>query len=107
MALSDYLTDEQRAAALKKATKVRKERAALKNKVASGELSPSKAIKKARSTKNLKKIKVVSIIRSIHGVGPLRAETILNAARVSPKKTASGLQKPQLDRLNDVLSRWD
>ena len=63
------LTAEQRQAALQKAAKVRRERADVKEKLKLGSLTLAELLKKAEGDETVGKMKVVSVLESLPGLG--------------------------------------
>ncbi len=96
------LTAEERARATAAATAARRERAATKQALASGELSIFDVINSARPA--LQKMRVTELLESVPGVGKLRAEAIMERAGISPTRRVAGLGRLQVVALRGELS---
>ena len=71
------LTPEERAAALEKAARARKERAEVKNRLKRGATSLSDVIKEGTTDDVIGKMKVSALLESLPGVGKVRAKQIM------------------------------
>jgi DNA uptake protein ComE-like DNA-binding protein len=85
------LSDEQRAAALVKAAAVRTERADLKARLASGELTLAAALDAIDTDDAVANIKVLSLLESLPGVGKVKARRIMEAHDIAPSRRMRGL----------------
>lgn len=85
------LTDAQRQEALKKAAEVRKERAEVKEKVKKGELTLKQVLDKADSSDVIGKMKVISLLEALPGVGKVRARKIMNELDIAESRRLKGL----------------
>ena len=74
------LTPEQRAAALEKAAKARKERAEVKNRLKKGSTTLPQVLKEGQTDDVVGKMKVSALLESMPGVGKVRAKQIMEVA---------------------------
>jgi hypothetical protein len=110
MANPPSLTPEQRQAALQKAAAARRQRAEVKDKLKIGSLSLSELFEQTDrgddSGKMLAKLKVVSVLESLPGVGKVRARNIMTELEISETRRLQGLGTNQrralLDRFNQA-----
>ena len=77
------LTPEQRAAALEKAAKARQARAEVKNRLKYSQGSLSEVIKQGQTDEVIGKLKVVSLLESLPGVGKVKARNIMAEIGIS------------------------
>ena len=95
MANPPTLTPEQRQLALEKAAIARRSRAEVKDKLKIGSLSLSElfdaADTKDESGEMLAKLKVVSVLESLPGVGKVRARNIMSELDISESRRLRGL----------------
>src|SRR5947208_12122415 len=95
MANPPMLTPEQRQQALEKAAAARRQRAEVKDKLKIGSLSLSELFEQADrgddSGKMLAKLKVVSVLESLPGVGKVRARNIMTELEISETRRLRGL----------------
>ena len=96
------LTDEQRAAALVKATAVRSARRVFKDQVARGEVSLEEAIRRAKADEALAGIRVHDLLQCFQGVGPKRAAAVMEEVGISSARRIRGLGAHQV---HDLLAR--
>jgi hypothetical protein len=91
------LTAEQRQAALQKAAKVRRERAEVKEKLKIGSL------KKADKDETVGKMKVVSVLESLPGLGKVKARRLMETVGISESRRLQGLgAKQRADLLRET-----
>jgi hypothetical protein len=110
MANPPSLTPEQRQQALEKAAAARRQRAEVKDKLKIGSLSLSELFEQTDrrddSGKMLAKLKVVSVLESLPGVGKVRARNIMTELEISETRRLQGLGTNQrralLDRFNQA-----
>jgi len=95
------LTDEQRAAALVKATAVRSARRVFKEQLAKGEMTLAEAIARAKDDEALAGIRVHDLIQCMPGVGPKRATSVMEDIGISLARRIRGLGVHQVDALID------
>ncbi len=85
------LTPEQRAAALEKAAKARKERAEVKNKLKNGGISLSEVLANGLKDDVIGKMKVSALLESLPGVGKVRAKQIMERLNIAESRRVRGL----------------
>jgi hypothetical protein len=110
MANPPSLTPEQRQQALEKAAAARRQRAEVKDKLKIGSLSLLELLEQADRRddpgKMLAKLKVVSVLESLPGVGKVRARNIMTELDISETRRLQGLGTNQrralLDRFNQA-----
>ncbi len=90
------LTSEQLQAARAAATQARRERADLKAKVRSGELSLSDALDQAGADDVLAHVKVVDLLKSVPRVGEKRAAAVMERLDIAPNRRVRGLGRHQI-----------
>ena len=71
------LTPDQRAAALEKAARARKERAEVKARLKKAELTLSQVLKDGQTDDILGKMKVSALLEAVPGIGKVRARQIM------------------------------
>jgi len=96
------LSDEQRAAALVKATAVRSARRVFKEELSRGEMTLSKAISHAKADDALAGIRVHDLLQCLPGIGPKRAAATMEAIGISSARRVRGLGTHQVA---DLLAR--
>ncbi|MDR1711966.1 MAG: 30S ribosomal protein S13 [Propionibacteriaceae bacterium] len=90
------LSPEELEAARKAATKARRERAELKEKVRTGKLSLVKALDKAKGDDTLSQLKVVDLLKAVPRVGERRAAAVMEGLSIAPNRRVRGLGRLQL-----------
>jgi signal recognition particle GTPase len=103
MANPPSLTPEQRAAALKKAGEVRAARAELKEKLKMGSVTLADVLKQADSDEVVGKLKVLSLLESLPGVGKVKARRLMDDIGISETRRVKGLGPQQRQALLDQL----
>ena len=107
MANPPTLTPEQRQKALEKAATARRTRAEVKDKLKIGSLTLSElfdaADTKDESGEMLAKLKVVSVLESLPGVGKVRARNIMSELDISESRRLRGLG---INQRRALLSRF-
>lgn len=93
------LTPEQRQAALDKAAKVRRERAEVKEKLKMGSLSLSDLLERADRDETVGKMKVLSVLESLPGLGKVKARRLMDSVGISESRRLQGLGANQRDAL--------
>lgn len=93
------LTPDQRRAALEKAARARQKRAEVKEQLKSGTLSLADLFDQGDHDEMLGKLKVVSMLESLPGVGKVRARRLMDELDISESRRLRGLGKNQRDRL--------
>ncbi|GAA4424422.1 integration host factor [Georgenia halophila] len=85
------LTPEQRADALAKAAAARATRAEVKNKLKYSQVSLSEVLEQAKSDEALSKLRVVSLLESLPGVGKATARSVMADIGISEARRVRGL----------------
>lgn len=93
------LTPEQRAAALEKAAKARKERADVKNNLKRGTITLPAVLKQGQSDDTVGKMKVSALLESMPGVGKVRARQIMERLGIAESRRVRGLGANQRSAL--------
>jgi signal recognition particle GTPase len=89
------LTAEQRQAALQKAARVRRERADVKEKLKLGSLTLAELLKQAENDETVGKMKVVSVLESLPGLGKVKARRLMETVGISESRRLQGLGAKQ------------
>ena len=89
MATPPQLTPEQRTAALAKAAEARAARAELKNQLKNGSVTLREAL--ASTSVTVGKLKVVSLLESLPGVGKVKARKIMEDIGIADNRRVQGL----------------
>jgi DNA uptake protein ComE-like DNA-binding protein len=95
MPLPPQLSPEQRQAALDKAAAARRARAELKEKLKMGSITLSELLGQADSDDVVAKIKVVTVLESLPGVGKVKARRIMEELEISDSRRVRGLGQNQ------------
>ena len=103
MATPPQLTPEQRANALAKAAEARVARAELKNQLKMGSVSLAEALASTSST--VGKLKVVSLLESLPGVGKVKARKIIKEIGIADNRRVQGLGAQQKAALLEQLGQ--
>lgn len=101
MATPPQLTPEQRTAALAKAAEARTARAEIKNRLKMGSMSLSDAL--ASDDGFVGKLKVVSLLESLPGVGKVKARRIMAEIEIADNRRVQGLGAQQKSKLLELL----
>jgi DNA uptake protein ComE-like DNA-binding protein len=101
MATPPPLTPEQRAAALAKAAEARAARAEIKARLKMGSMSLSEVL--SSSDGNVGKLKVVSMLESLPGVGKVKARKVMEDIEIADNRRVQGLGAQQKQKLLDLL----
>ncbi len=101
MATPPILTPEQRAAALEKAKEARAARADIKARLKMGSMSLSEALNSDDS--NVGKLKVVSLLESLPGVGKVKARKVMDDIGIADNRRIQGLGTQQRQSLLTAL----
>jgi ribosomal protein S13 len=96
------LTPEERAAALEKAARARKERAEVKNRLKRGATTLSDVIKEGAHDDVIGKMKVSALLESLPGVGKVRAKQIMERLGIAESRRVRGLGVNQRRDLEQV-----
>ena len=103
MATPPQLTPEQRAQALAKAAEARAARAELKNQLKMGSVSLAEAL--ASNDATVGKLKVVSLLESLPGVGKVKARKIMDDIGIAENRRVQGLGQQQKSALLEQLGK--
>jgi len=103
MPLPPQLSPEQRAAALEKAAAARRARAELKEKLKMGSTSIDELFTQAGTDETVGKMKVLSVLESLPGLGKVKARRIMEECEISETRRVQGLGKNQRDKLLERL----
>lgn len=101
MALPE-LTEEQRKAALEKAAQARRERAELREKIKTGEVTISQVLAKSDDP-IIARMKVSMLTESLPGYGKAKAAKIMEELEISPTRRIKGLGTRQREELLERL----
>lgn len=101
MATPPQLTPEQRAAALAKAAEARAARAEIKVRLKMNSLTLREAL--ASSDPNIGKLKVVSMLESLPGVGKVKARRVMEEVGIADNRRVQGLGAQQRASLLEHL----
>lgn len=101
MATPPQLTSEERAAALQKAIQVRVALAEVKARLKMGSLSLREALDSSDET--IGKLKVVSMLESLPGVGKVKARRIMEDVGIAANRRVQGLGAQQRQALLESL----
>jgi len=101
MATPPILTPEQRAAALEKAKEARAARAEIKARLKMGSMSLSDALNSDDS--NVGRLKVVSLLESLPGVGKVKARKVMDEVGIADNRRIQGLGTQQRQSLLTAL----
>jgi len=99
MPLPPALTVEQRQAALQKAAEARRQRAEVKAKLKQGSMSLEDLFDQGTRDDALAKLKVVSVLESLPGVGKVQARRIMTELDISESRRLRGLGRNQREGL--------
>jgi hypothetical protein len=94
------LSPAQRAAALEKAARARKERAELKNRLKRGSTRLPDVIKEGTTDDVIGKMKVSALLESMPGVGKVRAKQIMEKLGIAESRRVRGLSMNQRSALD-------
>ncbi|MEI8238571.1 MAG: integration host factor, actinobacterial type [Actinomycetota bacterium] len=103
MATPPQLTPEQRANALAKAAEARAARAELKNQLKIGSVTIAEALASTSST--VGKLKVVSLLESLPGVGKVKARKLMEEIGIADNRRVQGLGAQQKASLLEHLGK--
>ena len=99
MPLPPSLSPEQRQAALEKATAARRQRAEVKERLKAGALTLEQLFKEGDEDETLAKLKVVSVLESMPGVGKVGARRLMEELDISESRRLRGLGRNQREGL--------
>ena len=98
------LSPEQRQAALDKAAAARRARAEIKDKLKMGSTSLNELFAQADSDPNAGKMKVLTVLESLPGLGKVKARRVLEDVGISETRRVQGLGANQRTKLLETLS---
>ena len=93
------LTEEQRKAALEKASAARRQRADLKRDLKDGTVRLSDVLTKAATDETIAKMKVSALLASLPGIGTAKSKQIMESIGISESRRIQGLGKHQKEAL--------
>src|ERR1700681_2981218 len=99
------LTPEQRQAALAKAARVRRERAEVKEKLKLGSIDLSELLAMADGNETVGKMKVLSVLESLPGLGKVKARRLMETVGISESRRLQGLGAKQRADLLKATAR--
>jgi hypothetical protein len=105
MPLPPSLSPEQRAAALEKAAEARKARADLKNELKLGHITLESLLERASKEELVGKMKVISVLESLPGIGKVKARKLMAEIGVSETRRLQGLGANQKTRLIEETTK--
>jgi len=103
MPLPPSLSPDERQAALDKAASVRRLRAELKEKLKMGSLSFKELLEQGADDEVVAKMKVVSVLESLPGLGKVKARRLMEEIGISETRRLQGLGEQQRRRLMEKL----
>ena len=95
------LTPAQRAAALEKAAKARKDRAEVKNNLKRGAITLPAVLNQGQSDDTVGKMKVSALLEAMPGVGKVRARQIMERLGIAESRRVRGLGANQRTALEN------
>lgn len=98
------LSSAQLESARAAATEARRARAALKERVRTGDLTLSAALAEAMEDESLSRVKVVDLLRALPRVGVTRSAEIMENLGIAPNRRIRGLGRHQVQRLEEMFS---
>lgn len=98
------LSAEQRAAALEKAARARRERAAIKDKLKRNGASLAEVLTAAETDDVVGKMRVVEVVSSMPGIGKVRAAQIMDRLEIAQSRRLRGLGAKQRAALLDEFA---
>ena len=99
MPLPPALSPEERQAALQKAAAARRQRAELKDKLKMGSIDLKELLDQSSSDEVVGKMKVLTVLESLPGVGKVRARRLMEQINISEARRVRGLGAQQRDAL--------
>ena len=93
------LTQQQRADAAARATAARRVRADIRARLKSGDIRISQVISLSADDEAVAKLKVVSLLEALPGVGKAKAENIMTRHAIAASRRVRGLGQHQRDAL--------
>jgi signal recognition particle GTPase len=105
MPLPPSLTAEQRQQALEKAALARRQRAELKEKLKMGSVTLADLFRQAENNETVAKMKVVSVLESLPGLGKVKARRLMEQVGISETRRVQGLGANQRESLLKETAR--
>ena len=105
MANPPQLTPDQRADALKRAAEARAARAELKEKLKIGSVNLKDLLERAERDDTLGKMKVITLLESLPGLGKVKARRVLEEIGVSETRRVQGLGTQQRAKLLELTEK--
>ncbi len=99
------LTPEQRAAALEKAAKARKERAEIKDHLKTGRVTLKELLEKAEKDEIVGKMKVLAVLESLPGIGKVKARRLMEQIGISEARRLQGLGSNQKEQVLQLTQK--
>ncbi|PYI67415.1 DNA-binding protein [Arthrobacter livingstonensis] len=99
------LSDQERAAALKKAAVARTIRSDIKHGLKSGSVTVAAVINAASGEPALGRLKVTDLLEALPGIGKVRATVIMSELGIAPTRRVRGLGIHQRRMLVDYLGQ--
>ncbi|MCL4423797.1 MAG: integration host factor [Actinobacteria bacterium] len=93
------LTPEQRQQALAKAAQARRQRAEVKEKLKMGRMTLQALLAEADKDETLGKMKVLSVLESLPGLGKVKARRLMETVGISESRRLQGLGTNQREAL--------
>jgi len=103
MPLPPTLSPEQRQAALDKAAAARRERAELKERLKIGSINLKELFRLGDSQEVVAKMKVLSVLESLPGVGKVKARRTMEEVGISETRRVRGLGEQQRSKLLEAF----
>lgn len=100
------LTPEERAAALEKAARARKERAEVKNRLKRGSVTLPEILMQSQTDDVIGRMKVSALLESLPGIGKVRAKQIMGRLGIAESRRVRGLGTNQRDAICGI-EEWD
>jgi hypothetical protein len=104
MPLPPSLSPDERQAALAKAASVRRLRAELKDKLKMGSITLKELLEQGQSDDVVAKMKVVSVLESLPGLGKVKARRLMEDIGISETRRIQGLGEQQRRKLFEKLA---
>src|ERR1700736_6728024 len=104
MPLPPSLSPDERQAALAKAASVRRLRAELKEKLKMGSITLKELLNQGQSDEVVAKMKVVSVLESLPGLGKVKARRLMEDIGISETRRIQGLGEQQRRKLFEKLA---
>jgi hypothetical protein len=98
-------TPEQRAAALEAALHARRLRAQLRVALKSGGIDPAVIVSGAGQDASYANLRVRWLLESLPGVGPIKAEQVMERLGIAATRRVGGLNDRQRDLLIETIAR--